>query len=84
MPTDKEKHVAPTVYDNSCIEILLSGLEPPRKRYPWSDMMYASDDPAQVAALRRMMENYARENPDEDVSDQIVGLTEQHPPAGDT
>lgn len=72
MPTDKEKPIEPTGYDDSCIEILLSGLEPPRKRYPWSDMMYAPDDPAQVAALRRMMENYARDHPEEDVSGEIA------------
>ena len=69
-------------YDDAAIE-LLKELEPPRHRKPWDDLMYDPANPKEVAAVRRMMEDYLRENPGEDLSDAIAGLTVRNPSTGE-
>lgn len=59
-------------YDKSAIEVL-KGLNPPRRK-PWHDLMYDPTDPVQVARFLKTVEDYARDNPDEDLTTLITQL----------
>ncbi|MEN3145672.1 hypothetical protein ABDF71_27215 [Ochrobactrum sp. WV_118_8] len=69
-------------YDRSAIE-MLKGLNPLSHRKPWHGRMVDPTDPVQVARFLKSVEDYALENPVEDLTALITQLKNELAAMGD-